>query len=389
MKTSRRQVIQGAGGLAAAGVLGGSGLRSAVAAESLPNLPAKMIWSTYGKGSAGYVEASAVAQAMGKKYGTQVRLQPSGTAIGRIKPVIDGRVSHGWLANELYFAVEGIYEYAAPDVGPQNLRTLMGRANSLSIAVTKTSGIKSLQELKGKRFAIARANSSVNVKVEPILAFAGLSWDDLDLVEFPSYGATMKALIEGKAEAGGFAPSSALLRELEASRYGIHWLALDPANKEGWGRVKKVVPFVEPFHETIGAGLSEANPVWMLGYRYPMVTVQAGANADEVYAMIKAIVETFPMYKDVNKITPRWDVKRAGTPPMDAAFHDGAIRYLKEIGIWTAEHQAWQDGMLKRHGALQAGWKELLAKTPNAKSLDIPGMQKLWMPRRAEILKSL
>jgi len=36
-----------------------------------------------------------------------------------------------------------------------------------------------------------------------------------------------------------------------------------------------------------------------------------------------------------------------------------------------------------------AAWKDLLAATPNAKSLDIPAMQKLWMPRRAEVLKSL
>lgn len=389
MSISRRRYIQGTGGLIAAGALGQFGVRPAFAQTAPAGLPTTMVWSCYDVGSIGYVEASAIAEALGKKYGVRVRLQPSGTSIGRVKPVIDNRVSHGWLANELYFAVEGIYEYCAPDIGPQNLRTLLGRANSLSIGVTKTSGIKSVAELKGKRFAIARANSSVNVKVEPILAFGGLSWNDLNLVEFPSYGATIKAMLEGRADAAGLAPSTASLRELEASPVGIHWLPLDPANKEGWARMVRVAPFVEPINESVGAGLNEANPVWMLGYRYPMITVQASASADETYAMTKAVAESFDMYKAVNVIMPRWDVKLAGKPPMDAAFHDGAIRYLKEIGVWKPEHQAWQDGTLKRHAALQAAWKDMMAKDASLKSMEPADLQKVWLPRREAALKAI
>src|SRR3546814_496165 len=172
--------------------------------------------------------------------------------------------------------------------GPQNLRTLLGRQNAFSGVATKVSGIAEPKDLKGKRFAIARANSSVNIKVEPILAFAGLTWDDLELVEFPSYGATLKGLVEGKADCAGVAPAAATLRELEASPHGIGWVALDPANKDGWARAQKVVPFVEPFQESVGAGLSAEKPVWMMGYRYPMISVGADADADAVYAMTKA-----------------------------------------------------------------------------------------------------
>lgn len=326
MGITRRGAIQGAGSVVAAGLAP----RIALAQQNLANLPATMVWSTYDVGSTGYVEASAIADALGKKFGTRVRLQPSGTAIGRVQPLKEKRVSHAWLANELYFAVEGLYEYCAPDWGPQDLRVLMGRVNSFSVVATKVSGIKEPKDLKGKKFAIARANSSVNVKVEPILAFAGLTWKDVQLVEFPSYGATLKGLVEGKADCAGVAPNAAALRELEASPHGIGWVALDPANKEGWARAQKAVPFVEPFQETIGAGLTKDAPIWMMGYRYPMVTVPANASGDETYAMTKAIAETYDLFKDANPIMPRWDVAKAGSPPMDAAFHDGAIKFLKE-----------------------------------------------------------
>ena len=362
MRITRRTYLKGTAGLAAAGMLGTPAIiRAASAQTALPNLASTMIWSTYDVGSTGYVEASAIADAFGKKFGSRVRLQPSGSAIGRVKPLTDGRVSHAWLANELFF----------------------------SVVATKVSGIKEPKDLKGKRFAIARANSSVNIKVEPILAFAGLTWDDVELVEFPSYGATMKGLIEGKADCAGVAPAAATLRELEASPNGIGWVALDPSNKEGWARAQKAVPFVEPFQETIGAGLSADNPVWMMGYRYPMITVSADAGVVEVYAMTKAVAETFDGYKDASPVMARWEAAKAGTPPMDAAFHDGAIKYLKEAGIWKPEHQTWQDASLNRHAQLQAAWADMMAKNADAKSADPEALQKIWYPIRADILKSL
>jgi TRAP transporter TAXI family solute receptor len=386
MGINRRQYLQAAGSLAALGALGRAG--TALAQSSLPDLPSTMIWSTYDVGSTGYVEASAIADAFGKKYGSRVRLQPSGSAIGRVKPLLDGRSSHAWLANELFFATEGIYEYCTPELGPQDLRTLLGRLNAFSICVTKASGIKTAEDLKGKRFAIAKANSSVVIKTEPILAFGGLTWDDLELVEVPGYNQTMKALIEGRADACAVAPAAATLRELEASPQGIHWIALPPENKEGWARAKKVVPFIDPLEETIGAGLSKENPVWMMGYRYPMITVPAAEPDARAYAMTKAVAETYDLFKDAAPIMPRWNVAKAGTPPMDAAFHPGAIRYLKEIGQWTAEHQSWQEGMLKRHKLLQTAWKDFIGSSA-AKGAETEALQKLWNDARAKALESL
>ncbi|GAA3989354.1 TAXI family TRAP transporter solute-binding subunit [Comamonas faecalis] len=383
MSITRRQTLQAGASLAALAGLGHSGM-----ALAQSGLPSTMVWSTYDVGSTGYVEASAIADAFGKKYGTRVRLQPSGSAIGRIQPVLRKRVPFGWLANEVFFASEGLYEFCTPEWGPQDLRVLAGRVNSLSIVVTAASGIKTAADLKGKRFAIARSNTSVNAKVEPILAFGGLTWDDLDLVDVPSYGASGKALIEGRADAAGFAPAAAVLRELEASPQGIGWIPMPPENKEGWARAQRVVPFIEPYQEGLGAGLSAEHPVWMIGYRYPMITVPTDASADSTYAMLKAVAESFDLYKDAAPIMPRWDIKKSGTPPMDAPFHDGAIRYLKEIGLWNDQAQAWQDGMLKRHAALKAAWKAMMA-TPQAKGADGDGLRALWDGERAKALAAL
>lgn len=363
--------------------------RPAVAQQQhLQNLPATMVWSVYDVGSTGYVEASAVADAMGRAYGTRVRLQPSGTSIGRILPLKQKRASHAWLANELYFAAEGIYEYAAPDWGPQDFRVLMGRKNAFGVCATKESGITKPEDMKGKRLAWVPANSSVNIKIEPVLAFAGLTLNDVQLVQFPSYAASLRALIEGRADCAGAAPAAAVLRELEASPRGIAWVQLDPNNARGWAAAQRAVPFVEPFAETVGAGMNEQNPAHVMGYRYPMITVNAETPEPEVYAMMKAMADTFAMYKEANPIMPRWAMNLAGTPPMDAPFHDGAIRYLREANIWTPAIQQWQDRTLRRLQTLRAAWAEFLPGA-RGRNLSEQDFAAAWAERRTAAVATL
>lgn len=385
MDIDRRAYLGGMGAALGAGLLPDV---AAAQATAIPNLPSTMIWSVYDVGASGYVEASAIADALGKLHGTRVRLQPSGTSIGRIQPVKDRRVTHGWLATEVFFAAEGLYEYAAPAWGPQDLRCMLGRVNSLSVCVTKTSGIKTLQDLKGKRYAIAKANTSVNAKIEPILDAAGISYKDMQVIEFPSYGASLKALVEGRADAAGAALTTVSLRELEASSYGIDWIELPASDTELWGKIQKAIPLASPYSETFGSGVSKENPKAVMGYRYPMITVYGDAKEDEVYAVTKAIVDAYDTYKAASPIMERWEVKNSGAYPMDAPFHDGAIKLLKEKNVWTPDHQKWQDGLVKRHKSLRDGWAVMM-KESAAQGADAPKLLELWTPRRAEILKSL
>jgi TRAP-type uncharacterized transport system substrate-binding protein len=87
-------------------------------------LPESMTWTAYDVGSAGYAEASAIADAFGKKFTTRIRIQPSGSSIGRLQPVVQGRADFGYLATETWFATEGTEDFSNRRWGPQNLRTL-------------------------------------------------------------------------------------------------------------------------------------------------------------------------------------------------------------------------------------------------------------------------
>lgn len=341
-------------------------------------LPQNMIWSCYDVGSSGYVQASAVANAFLKKYDYRVRLIPSGTSIGRIVPLISKKASVGFLANEAFFAWEGSYEFAKYSLGPQDLRGLLGRPTSFPLIATKTSGIKEVKDLKGKRVSYVVGNPSLNVKMTAILAFANLTWDDVEKVEFPGYGDSLKALIQGNIDASVGSTTAATLYELETSPKGVYYPPLDPEDKEGWKRLCNIIPFAFPYKETIGAGIDKENPVYLLGYRYPIVTVKADADPEFVYNLIKALDEAYPLYKDAAASMAAWDIDLAAAPPMDVPFHEGAIMYLKEKGLWKNEHQEWNDEMLSKAKKIKARWEEVVSEGRN-KNMDDEAFQEYWM----------
>ena len=119
----------------------------------------------------------------------------------------------------------------------------------------------------------------------------------------------------------------------------------------------KIASFFEPKKETSGAAISE-DGVWLVGYRYPMITTYARTSADEVYNLLKAIDATFDLYSKTTSSSANWAIDMAGHPPADAPWHEGAIRYMKEKGLWTKEDQAWNDERLARLKQVIAAWDD-------------------------------
>jgi uncharacterized protein len=321
-------------------------------------LPRSMIWSSYDVGSGGYTEASAIANAVQTEFETRIRVLPSGTSIGRLQPLQTGRATYGFLSNETFFASEGIYEFADPSWGPQDVRVILGRPAAVGIIAAGDLGATKVSDLKGKRVGFVRGNPSLNIKTDAYLAFGGLTRDDVEVVWFGSYGALKDAILSNQLDAMGMVPTSSLAREIEASSRGLTWLNFPPEDTEGWEKATDVISFAEPIEQTTGAGISEENPAWLLGYRYPMLVTYAETSEDEVYNLVKAIDQSFDLFKTATAEAANWDVKRSILPPGDAPLHEGAIRYAKEMGYWTDEAQAWQDERLARFEAVETAWAE-------------------------------
>lgn len=344
-------------------------MTSMVLAKDEINLPKEIVVSVYDTGSSGYVQVSAIANAFLKKYGVRLRLMPSGTSIGRLMPLVQGKADVAFLANEVWLSSETIYDFATPNWGPQDLRVSLGKPTSCPLFTAKDANIRTINDIKGKRVAWVVGNPTLNVKLTAQLACAGLTWDDVRRIDFPSYSAALRGLVQGTADAYNGSTTASILYELEASPRGIYYVPFPPDAKECWDRMRKIVPFIFPYKETVGAGISKDNPIWMVGYKYPLITFRADADPEFVYNFTKAMVETFDLYKDAVAGMEQWEVNLSGHNPADAPFHEGAIKYLKEIGVWTEEDQKLNDEKLLHLQKVKKAWNEFLveAKQKNLK----------------------
>jgi hypothetical protein len=351
----RKQIWQLAGGVATVALLA-----TGAAQASEPKLPKTMVWTSYDFGSAGFAQASAVANAFQKKFGTRIRIVPSGTGIGRMLPLTQRKAQYGFLATEAYFSAEGTYDFAVQQWGPQDLRIVLAPPTATGLTVPKGSKFSDGHNLKGIKLGYVKGNPSVNVKTDALLAYGGFTRADITPVWFGGYGVMKGAVLTGKIDGFLMSPYSGITRELEASPQSIDWVQFDPADKEGWKRVQKIAPMYSPVAIDDGAGMEKGKPVNIVQFRYPMMSTYADRSTEEVYEITKAMNEAFDLYKDVNATTKNWAINLAGHPPADVAWHPGSVKYLKEKGVWNAQDEAWNEARLARHAKVIETWDNAL-----------------------------
>lgn len=353
---SRRQLLKVGAGAAALTSLPRIG-------HAAPALPQAMIFTCHSTGS-GNVMAMALADALQKKNTTRIRVTPASNGVGLVLPLKTGRADFTFAANELFFASEAAYEFGTRDWnGPQELRLVLAPPKALGLASAKDANIFTPADLKGKRLAYVKGSPSVNVKMDAYLAFAGLTRKDVEVVWLSnSARGSKEALLNNQADAVTYTPNSAAMKEVEMSQRGLRWVEFPPDDKKGWARLQAIMPAITPRRETQGEAMSPEKPVNIMGWKYPQIACYADKSADEVYAFISALDEAFDLYKSVHPDMPSLHISMAGRTPADAPFHDGAVRYLKEKGVWTAEDQAWQDSRVERIRAVRRVWDKAVAE---------------------------
>lgn len=345
-------------------------------------MPKTLTVAFYDVGGGVYIITAALGEGIFKKFGVRMRSLPVGTGTSRILNVRIGNTDFGATIDGL-FASEGLYDFATTDWGPQPLRMIYmsNRESAYSLATGADGGIKTLADLKGKRAGWLIGSPFTQLMVTGGLAFAGLSLDDVKLVETRSIGALYQSLIDGKVDFSPLDSSSSSAYQMEASPKGIYWIPIPPENKEGWDRFRKINPQVQPIHCKFGAGLSEKNTVWVA--TVPMLQYFVYANADEkkVYWIVKMIAESYGEYKDISLGMPWHKLESAIKAYSILPYHPGAIRYFKEKGVWSAQLEKNQAELLDRQARLQNLWKETMdeALKTGVKEKDLPD---LWMKKR-------
>ena len=347
-------------------------------------LPPTMAVTAYDTGTAGFNIAVGVGKMMKDKYGTDVRVLPAGNDVARLAPLRAKRAVSSAMGSGTYFAQEGVFEFGAKEWGPQPLQLMLSSVdcNCGALGVAADAGVKEMKDLRGKRVGFVVGSPALNQNSLAMLAFGGLTQKDVKIVEFASYGAMWKGLINNDTDAAFGTTITGPAKEAETSPRGLMWPPLPADDKEGWARVKKVGSFFFPQTATCGAGITPDKPIELGNYPYPIFVAYAAQPADQIYAITKAMIVNYDAYKDsapgaaglgADRQTKNWVVP----------VHPGAVKALKEAGHWSDDQETHNNALYKRQEVLAAAWTDYGKSNPPS---DDKAFLDGWMKARAAAL---
>ena len=348
-------------------------------------LPQTLTFTAYDTGSSGFNIAVAVGKMFKDKHGSDVRVLPAGNDVARLAPLKGGRAQASMMGIGVYFAQEGVFEFGAKEWGPQPLRLILASTdcNAVSLGVAKDTGVKQVKDLKGKRVGMVVGSPALNQNAFGVLAFAGLTKADVKLVEFSSYGAMWKGIMNNEVDAAIASTISGQAKEAEASPRGVVFPPAPASDKAGWARINKISPYYAPHKATCGPGITAQAPVELPNYPYPIFTAYASQPSDVVYGMAKSMIVNYDAYKDNAPGAAGLELKRQ-ILSWALPYHEGAVKAFKEAGVWKPEHEAYNQRLIKRQETLAAAWNGLVkANPPDEKEAFL----KAWTVTRSAALK--
>jgi TRAP transporter TAXI family solute receptor len=358
-------------------------LANAALAEDI-KLPSTLTLTAYDTGSSGFNIAVAVGNTFKDKHGANVRVLPAGNDVARLAPLRANRAQASAMGIGVYFAQEGVFEFAVKEWGPQPLRLMLSviDCNAVSLGVAKDTGVKEVKDLKGKRIGIVVGSPALNQNAYAVLAFGGLTTSDVKVVEFAGYGAMWKGILNNEADAGIASTISAQAKEVETSPRGVIFPPASASDAQGWARVRKIAPYYNPHVATCGAGIAKGTSVELPSYPYPIFMAYESQPADLIYGMVKSMIVNYDSYKDAAPGAAGLEVKRQSLSWV-VPYHEGTVKALKEAGVWKAEHDEHNQKLLKRQSTLAAAWDGYLKSSPSA---DEAAFAKGWMAARKDAL---
>jgi len=358
----------------------------ATATAARAELPNTIVWTAYQINTAGYGQAVAVGSALKNNVGKTLRVLPGKNDLSRLAPVREGKADFSANGIGTYMSQEGAFEFAIPAWGPQKTRLLainIGK-NCMSVMIAGDLGVETPYDLKGRRAAIIKAAPGLNYNLYAYLRFGDLEWEDTQRIEFPSSAASTDSIVQGQADVAFTSTVSGSPLKLEASNRGITWPRLPHDDEAGWERMLAAAPYYVKHTCTEGVAIGEDKPLEGATYPYPVLMAYDDKDTDQVYAMTKTMQDLYEHYKDSAPGAGGWALENQQFEWV-VPFHEGAIRYYQEVGVWTPEYQAHNDGLVERQDLLAAAWEEYSAAAQGKSEADF---QKGWQSARVEALKA-
>ena len=283
-----------------------------------------------------------------KPYPINVSVRSYQAITETFKALGSGQTDITWAPIPFEFLVsKGIGPYQP--TGKQAFYKLFAGGQAVPFVITTDPNIKTIADLKGKKVAGKKtADPNLDDIRTAYFAANGMTDDDVKLIEFNAYTESVRMVKDGTADAGMFLSS-----------------ALNPAVEEL--ALSKTVYFV-PISDSELKSIQAKGPYWYKAeiaagtYKGQDSAVQVASHREGVYVgldfdqkiayeMMKAIYDNFDEFTGYHSTAKYWDIKAASAiERIFQPFAPGSVKYFKEKGVWTDEHEEMQKILLDQAG---------------------------------------
>lgn len=281
-----------------------------------------------------YPTGGAIARIVNKKrkvYGIRCTVESTGGSVFNVNAVMSGDLEFGVVQSDRQFqAMKGLAEWK--DKGPQkDLRAVFTiHPESITLVAADDAGIKSINDLRGKRVNIGNPGSGQRQNSIDGLDNAGINYEKDLKAEGVKAAEAPGLLQDGRIDAFFYTvghPSGAI-KEATAGRRKVHFVPITGVDK-----LLKKYPYYAKAHIPIKLypGATNTKDVSTFGVKATFVT-SAKVPDRVVYAVTKEVFDNFEAFK---KLHPAYQVltKKNMLEGMSAPIHPGAMKYYKEAGL--------------------------------------------------------
>jgi TRAP transporter TAXI family solute receptor len=201
---------------------------------------------------------------------------------------------------------------------------------------------KTVADLKGRRVVSFREGTHFDLYTKARLANGGLTLKDVKQVPAANPIESARAVMEGRADAGDVALGAPIVAEAVA-KVNARFLSLDPSP----AAVKRLKKFVEVAYVAQvpgGVYMGVPEPQYLM-YMDTVFVAREDISEAAVYEITKAIWEhNAELVKKPGLMD--WTTDKFLKTEPRLPYHPGAIKFYKEIGLWTKKMEKFQKAVL-------------------------------------------
>lgn len=265
------------------------------------------------------------------EHGIRCSVESTGGSVYNLNTIRAGELDMGVAQSDWqYHAYNGTSQFA--EAGPfKELRAVFSvHPEPFTVVARADSGIKTFDDLKGKRVNVGNPGSGQRGTMEVLMEAKGWTMDDFSLSSELKAAEQSKALCDNKIDAMVYTVGhpSGSIKEATTS--------CDSVIVEVAGPTVEMLVEENPFYRVavIPGGMYNGTDedVKTFGVGATFVS-SSNVDANLVYHTVKAVFENFDTFKKLHPAFANLKKEEMVQDGLSAPLHEGALKYYKEAGL--------------------------------------------------------